>query len=374
MRLLQLVLITTFIISCGKVTDAENIGLSYFPEVNLLKKGLVWKYYHHASKKDGQTQTDIVYVKSSLSSNVIYEEQYNAGFEVDYSHELKIEDHLWKLQNQQFFLYKNRDPFTEEPTVVQIDKNISIDWLANEAWIDKTNVVKGSGFRVITQQYANEDSISGTQKIKILKAKRDFIKIRGDDRDTFYYNLTSMYEEGLGLTKRTIESPEYKVLIELDELMTVAEFNRRRNNRMHRVGYIDTLVTLDDYKLFSPCYAPSKISDYYNEEKAEFKGGKGRLLAVLSEKLNQDLLRDASGYLTFRFVVNCKGEAGWFVTEEVDLAYQRIEFNKDLKMHLYSILKSEKEWTNLVVRKKPRDAYAYITFKISNGKISEILP
>lgn len=373
MRILLLFLITLNL-ACNKASEEVSLGLRYFPSKDLLENGLVWKYYSHGTEKNGQTQTNISYKKMKLSDLTLFVEHYDAGFQKEYSNELLIEDHLWKLSKQKSYRFMNFDPTINEATKVQIDKDIEIDWLGNKGWIDKTNVTKKRGFRLIDKQYENIDSISGTIKIKVIKAKREFIRIFEQERDTFNYNIASIYEAGLGLTKSTRVSDKYTRIMELDELMTEKEFEKRKNHGTHRVGYIDTLRTIDDHRLFAPCFSPTKINDYYNDRKAEFKGGKGRLKTVLSEKLISTKLAGASGYLTFRFVVNCNGEAGWFVTEEADLEYNKTEFREETKMHLYDILKAEKEWTYLSVRNNPRDAYTYITFKLSDGTITEILP
>lgn len=374
MRILIIILIL-FCFGCSELSDQSSIGLRYQPSSSLLKSGLVWKYYSSGTQVDRQTKTNIIYIKMQLSGQTLFAEQYDAGFQLNYSYELNLNGQFWELENEKSFNYRAYDKIGYIENKIEINKNIAVDWLSNNAIIDKTSVIDERGFRIIDQQTENIDSTSGNKKIKIIKSKRDFIPIvDSQPTDTIIYKTTSTYEEGLGLIKKIRKSNTYTSEMFLDELMTAEEFDQRKKHGTHRVGYIDTLLTIDNHREFKPCDSTSKIADYYNDHKAEIKGGKGKLWALLSEKLNSEIIKRESGYLTYRFVVNCEGKVGWFVTEEADLNYNKIKFRDETRMHLYNILKSEKEWTNLSLRQIPRDAYTYITFKIEDGKIIEILP
>jgi len=374
MRSLPLFLIVS-ILSCNKLSNSSSIGLQYYPNTTILKKGLVWKYYLHNKEKDSQTKTDILYIKRNIEDHTIFEEEYDAGFQLLYSSKIDIKSNRWILEKQTSYRYRNLRKLGYTENKLLIDKDISIDWNSNQAYIDKSDVVDGNGFRIIERQIGINDSISDDKKIKIIDSNRSLIRIVDHKNvDTFIFNSSSTYEEGLGLTSRNRKSNDWTVRMELDEIITTEEFNKRSHHRTHRVGYIDTLNTIDDYKLFKPCDSVSKIADYYNDRKAEFKGGKGRLRSILAETLDTTIIKGESGYLTYRFVINCEGQAGWFVTEEANLNYDKIKFRDETRLLFYNILKTEKEWTNLMVRDIPRDAYTYITFKLIDGKIVEILP
>lgn len=81
-----------------------------------------------------------------------------------------------------------------------------------------------------------------------------------------------------------------------------------------------------------------------------------------------------SGYLNIRFVVNCKGEAGRYVIHENNLDLEPIAFSKDLVDQLFDITTQLKKWKPNVIREEKRDSYIYISYRIENGKITEILP
>ena len=54
--------------------------------------------------------------------------------------------------------------------------------------------------------------------------------------------------------------------------------------------------------------------------------------------------------------------------------YQPLKFEEETIEHLYGILRKLEEWRPVVINEEARDAYFYITFKIEDGKITDILP
>lgn len=374
MRVLATIFIIT-ILSCSSSTENLPAGLQYYPDIELLKEGIVFKYYYHQGKKVAQPKTDIVYRKMVLKDNIFINEDYNAAFEKTYFYEIKIEGSKWKSIAEKSIDYRSvHKEMSREYNYTLMD-NVHTDWEENDALLEKKIMDGENGNRIERTQSEIRDSVNEGRKIKVIKGKQTFYPIRGgEENEPFEYDMLRQYEEGLGMTKSVVSNKDYEYKMELDEIMTLKEFEKRAGHGTHRVGYIDTLLTLDDHTLFDPCFHPAKINDYYNDQRAEFIGGKGRLRSILKENLDSEKLGGESGYLTYRFVVNCNGEAGWFVTEEAGLDYEKKQFSEDCRLYLYEILKAEKEWKNLVIGTEPRDAYTYITFKIKNGDIIELLP
>jgi len=81
-----------------------------------------------------------------------------------------------------------------------------------------------------------------------------------------------------------------------------------------------------------------------------------------------------SGYLNFRFLVNCKGEPGWFKTIQVDKNYNPTKFSKDMVAQLLELTAQPQHWNSLTYKEEPFDYYMYVSYKIENGTIAEILP
>ncbi len=141
----------------------------------------------------------------------------------------------------------------------------------------------------------------------------------------------------------------------------------------HDIGYIEPATALGD-KSFKPCYEDF-ILQYYNAVPAKgFKSGKKELRKRVLDQFKMIPGNKDSGYLTFRFVVNCKGEAGRYEIIENDLNYQPTKFDPELKNQLFNITQQLKEWTPILVDAEPHDYYMYLTYRFKNGELLEILP
>lgn len=137
------------------------------------------------------------------------------------------------------------------------------------------------------------------------------------------------------------------------------------------VGSIAPDSLLDD-PTFSVC-DEKWIFEYYNFQKGfQFEGEKIALIQYF--KSNYKVLANDNGYFTVRFVVNCKGETGRFRTEAMDFSYQHTELNEATTRQLLKLCKELKGWKINTYQEKERDYYQYLTFKIEDGQLAEILP
>lgn len=83
---------------------------------------------------------------------------------------------------------------------------------------------------------------------------------------------------------------------------------------------------------------------------------------------------DQHGYLTIRFIINCKGQTGCFRVFQLDTAYQPTVFKKELSDTLLNRVKKIPGWQPAPYEGKVYDSYQYITFRIRAGKIISIAP
>lgn len=81
-----------------------------------------------------------------------------------------------------------------------------------------------------------------------------------------------------------------------------------------------------------------------------------------------------TGYVSIRFIVNCKGEAGRFRVEQMDNDYQQLPTTKSITSQLISIIKGLDGWVPRKHNGEYIDFYQYLTFKFKNGEIVKILP
>lgn len=135
--------------------------------------------------------------------------------------------------------------------------------------------------------------------------------------------------------------------------------------------YIDpeTALLSDGFSACNEDY----ILQYYNPEYAQYSKRKNGLRNFILSNYQNKNYTD-SGYLNIRFVINCNGEAGRYVIHENDLNLQPKAFNKDLKEQLFQLTTQLKEWTPNFIRGNFYDTYMYISYRIENGNITEILP
>lgn len=149
------------------------------------------------------------------------------------------------------------------------------------------------------------------------------------------------------------------------------------NEYVNRVSYIDP-ETSELSEGFETCN--ERIVDYYNTNPGDpsaqvvsYSAGKNGLRKFILENYENRNYSD-SGYLNIRFVINCKGETGRYVVHENDLDLSPKSFNSELKEQLYGLTKQLKKWNPVVFREQPQDSYMYISYRIKNGEIIEILP
>lgn len=126
----------------------------------------------------------------------------------------------------------------------------------------------------------------------------------------------------------------------------------------------------DDFKACDE----KRILQYYNFVKGvQYRGDKPALLNHFSNVSTFDT--NDTGYLTIRFVVNCKGETGRFRVEGMNSSYESREFSSACTTELLTRTQQLDGWligTN--EEGEAFDYYQYLTFKLEAGKILEILP
>lgn len=85
-------------------------------------------------------------------------------------------------------------------------------------------------------------------------------------------------------------------------------------------------------------------------------------------------LQNQTGYITIRFVVNCKGATNRFRTYQVDSLYKSCSFDPIITKSLLDITKSLYDWIPGTFENQKVDSYYYLNFKIVRGELKEITP
>ena len=140
-----------------------------------------------------------------------------------------------------------------------------------------------------------------------------------------------------------------------------------------KIGDID-FDPLVDRKDFYLC-DPSQIVQYYNigtTYSDEHGGLENDILKNL--QLKQGKNKSESGFITVRFVVNCKGETDRFRVYELDQSLQKKKFETELVNSILTAVKKLDKWKVGSNKNEIMDSYFRITFKIVNGEIKSIRP
>ena len=139
----------------------------------------------------------------------------------------------------------------------------------------------------------------------------------------------------------------------------------------HTIEYIDPENSLynDGFEI---CHQ-GWIFNYYNPQEATYSEGKNNLRKFILDNYDNKSYSD-SGYLNIHFVINCKGKTGRYKVYENDLNLEPYSFNSDLKHQLLELTRRLKTWNPNVLKGDAVDSYMYISYKIKNGEIIEILP
>ena len=137
----------------------------------------------------------------------------------------------------------------------------------------------------------------------------------------------------------------------------------------HEGEYLDTTTTRN------PACAKTMTLPYFAVE-----GKYPRSSATLVREAAAFLQRgnrkfSGSGYVTFRFVVDCAGfRQPMTQVLQTDANYAAIHFRPELVSELYAFLKTLKEWRVVTYSDHAMSYFTYLTFKISDGKVVAVIP
>ena len=140
----------------------------------------------------------------------------------------------------------------------------------------------------------------------------------------------------------------------------------------HYVGYIDPegAVLKDGFQL---CNDGTIYHTYSSAGLKAYKDSKKRFRDVVMNDSNENTFTD-SGYLNFRFFVNCDGNPGMFEVIEMDLDLKETPLNKAMVDKLLHITAKPENWEIIEYDDAPKNYYMYVSYRIENGKITEIIP
>jgi hypothetical protein len=140
------------------------------------------------------------------------------------------------------------------------------------------------------------------------------------------------------------------------------------------VGDIAFDAKIDDSG-FKICTNETNIPQYYRFGKGlQYKGEKIAINKHFSENFKNRIQKNETGFLTIRFVVNCEGRTGRFRIEGMDNNYQKKKFDKELENQILKLTKQLNGWIVGELQGQKIDYYQYLTFKLVDGQLVEIMP
>lgn len=125
---------------------------------------------------------------------------------------------------------------------------------------------------------------------------------------------------------------------------------------------------------FTICDA-NRIPQYYMAGKGpRYTGEKIDLINHFITNYDSSSGNTENGYITIRFIINCMGRSGRYRVSQMDEFWKEKVFNTKIVDQLVALTTQVNSWEIFKQNDKAFDYYQYLTFKIENGNISEILP
>lgn len=355
-------------------TQNNHPIFQYYPPESTFSEGYVNKIYYHyyPDNPDQNAATQIGYTKYiKIDDSRFKTVLYNAGFQHEGERNFLVKGDTLIVESG--YEVQARNPV--DTTRLNIIGSIHSIWSGAIGDPYQLKYTFGDREYIYSErQKSAKDTMILNKKAKIIETDWDYLEV-ANDSIVSKGSTEDYYVQGLGYFGARAKGPEFSRHIELAEQISIEEFEKRANHGEHRVAYIDPKKSISDDSDFELCGHIRNVADYYNSTPdGSYLHGKRAMLDTIHSNLDRSKRFDQSGFLVYRFVVNCEGKTGRFVVEGYDSDYQPQEFEAETVDHLYSILERLEEWRPVVIRDEARDAYFYINFKIENGEIVDILP
>lgn len=153
------------------------------------------------------------------------------------------------------------------------------------------------------------------------------------------------------------------------------EETEKKKEYLRWVGDIEQNDELDNVN-FKVCNGDEQIFQYFNLGKGPvYSKEKSSILNTFKTTYKPLNDKTQNGFIRIRFIINCEGKAGRFRVLESDYNYQKFTFNKKITNQLLTLTKKIENWEIHYSKNEiALDYYMYLIFKITNGKLTEILP
>lgn len=146
----------------------------------------------------------------------------------------------------------------------------------------------------------------------------------------------------------------------------------KNNPKTHRVGFIfpdkENVVTLDTAKTH---WQKKLIGVFAGSYPQIYKGSKYQFRQNLLDAYNADKYKD-NGYFNLRFYISNVGKVWLYEVNEMDFNFNPTQFSPGLKEELIALSLKKDNWNPF--SEEDLNYYMHLTYRIENGKITEIIP
>lgn len=118
---------------------------------------------------------------------------------------------------------------------------------------------------------------------------------------------------------------------------------------------------------------PFSFQYYHGAKGFDYKGEK---IAIVEKLKKENIYSEnkSNGFITVRFLVNCEGKTGLFRLQHMSPDLKDTVLDVELENKLLQFTQSLDGWIPKEINGSKVDYYQYLTYKIENGKVSEVLP
>ena len=204
---------------------------------------------------------------------------------------------------------------------------------------------------------------------------RGAFRTAGPDGARVAYPEQQLFVEGIGRVWHRRRYADGTYTSELVEYLSPARLAALRASVPERIAYIDSADVLLHDPDFAWCRPQRELTrDYYNATPdVSVLGGHATLRRVLLPRLDLAALAGESGYLTLRFVVDCRGQIGMIAADEADLDFAPKTFPPEAVAAFAKTLRAGDIAFDLSDA-GDHDYYAYLTLKLRDGDVTDFLP
>lgn len=166
---------------------------------------------------------------------------------------------------------------------------------------------------------------------------------------------------------------KYLPVVILVLLISCKKTSDKQSSHLANVGIILKDESVDDPS-FQPCHEDYSFFYYQVENTSHLYQGEKPAIVKAFDDIDLPIMDQNDGYVTIKFLVNCRAETGRFRVEQVDFDYKDKKFEGELVTLLLEITKQLDGWLPGIKEGFKCDYYKYLTFKIINNQIVDILP